>query len=123
MLERMPRVLLVDDDAGYRRALTAFLDASYDIDVVGDTGDGDEAVALARRLEPDGAVIDVAMPKVSGIDLAARIREVLPQIAIVLVTGEIGGVDAHRAQELGAVLLQKGDPLPVENALRTMTRR
>jgi DNA-binding NarL/FixJ family response regulator len=116
-------VLLVDDDAGYRRALTAFLDASYDIVVVGDTGDGDEAVALARRLEPDAAVIDVAMPKLNGIDLAARVRDVLPRIAIVLVTGEIGGVDVRRAKELGATLLQKGDPLPVENALRTMTRR
>jgi len=118
----MARVLLVDDDAGYRRALTAFLDASFDIDVVGDTGDGDEAVALARRLEPDAAVIDVAMPSVNGIDLAGRIRDALPHIVIVLVSGDLGGVDRTRASELGAILLPKGDPLPVENALRTMTR-
>lgn len=118
----VPRVLLVDDDAGYRRALTAFLDASFDIDVVGDTGDGDEAVTLARRLEPDAAVIDVAMPSVNGIDLAGRIREALPHIAIVLVTGDVGGVDAARTAQLGARLLHKGDPLPVENALRTLTR-
>ncbi len=116
------RVLLVDDDAGYRRALTAFLDASYDIDVVGDTGDGDEAVALARRLDPDAAVIDVAMPRVSGLDLAGRIRDVVPRVAIVLVTGDVGGIDTGRADALGARLLHKGDPLPVENALRTLTR-
>jgi two-component system nitrate/nitrite response regulator NarL len=119
----MPRVILVDDDIRYRRALTAFLDASFDIDVVGDTGDAEEAIALVRKLEPDAAVIDVAMPGVNGVDLAGRIREVLQQIVIVLVTGDIGGVDPARAHELGATLLPKGDPLPVENALRTMTRR
>ncbi len=123
MLRRMARVLLVDDDAGYRRALTAFLDASFDIDVVGDTGDGDEAVALAHRLEPDAAVIDVAMPGTNGIDVARRIRQVLPEIAVVLVTGDVVAVDGRDAQELGATLLHKGDPLPVENALRTSTRR
>ena len=118
----MPNVLLIDDDAQYRRALTAFLDATYDIDVVGDSGDADEAVALAERLRPDALVIDLAIPGSSGFDIATRIREMLPDVAIVFVSGSIGGIDTRRAEQLGGRLLHKGDPLPVENALRSLTR-
>jgi two-component system, NarL family, response regulator DesR len=124
MLTPMATVLLVDDDPTYRRALGAFLDASYDIDVVGDTGDGHEAVGLAERLRPDAVVIDIAMPGINGVDVAEQIRGILPGVAIVLVTGVDGGEEHRRAQELGVgQLLPKGDPLPVENALRTLTRR
>lgn len=120
----MPTVLIVDDDAKYRRALTAFLDASFDIDVVGDTGSGAEAVELAERLQPAAVVIDVAMPVVNGVEVAERLRSVLPELAIVLVTGNVRGIDPERVRALGnATLVAKGDPLPVENALRTLSRR
>lgn len=124
MVHTMTTVLLIDDDAMYRRALTAFLDATYDIDVVGEAGTGDEAVELAERLRPDAAVVDVAMPGVGGLQLAARIREVLPEVAIVLVTGNVGGVDPQQARAAGVEhVFTKGDPLPVENALRALGRR
>ena len=120
----MPTVLIVDDDAKYRRALTAFLDASFDIDVVADTGGGAEAVELAERLRPDAVVVDVAMPVVNGVEVAERLRSLLPELAIVLVTGNVRGVDPERVRALGgATLVAKGDPLPVENALRTLSRR
>jgi DNA-binding NarL/FixJ family response regulator len=121
---RVPTVLIVDDDAKYRRALTAFLDASFDLDVVADTGSAEEAVALAGHLRPDAVVVDVAMPVVNGIELAERLRAVLPELAIVLVTGNVRGIAPDRVQALGnATLVAKGDPLPVENALRTLSRR
>ena len=117
-------MLIVDDDANYRRALTAFLDASFDLDVIANTGSGAEAVALAERLHPDAVVVDVAMPVVNGVEVAEQLRALLPGLAIVLVTGNVGGVDAERVQQLGAAtLVAKGDPLPVENALRTLSRR
>lgn len=116
-------MFLVDDDERYRRSLSAFLDATHDIDVVGDTGDGDEAVALAERLRPDAMVIDVAIPGSSGFEIAERVRAVLPDVTIVFVSGSVGGVDTRRASELGGKLLHKGDPLPVENALRALGRR
>lgn len=120
----MTTVLLVDDDAMYRRALTAFLDATYDIDVVGEAGTGEEAVELAERLRPDAAVVDVAMPGVSGLELAGRIKAVAPEVAIVLVTGNVAGVDPQQARAAGVEhVFTKGDPLPVENALRTLGRR
>jgi DNA-binding NarL/FixJ family response regulator len=119
----MATVLIVDDDAKYRRALTAFLDASFDLDVIADTGSGEEAVVLAERLQPDAVVVDVAMPVVNGVEVAERMRALLPELAIVLVTGNTVGVDRERAQQLRATLVAKGDPLPVENALRTLSRR
>lgn len=120
---RVPTVLIVDDDAKYRRALTAFLDASFDLDVVADTGSAEEAVALAGHLRPDAVVVDVAMPVVDGVELAERLRAVLPELAIVLVTGNVRTVAPERVQALGnATLVAKGDPLPVENALRTLSR-
>jgi two-component system response regulator DesR len=122
--DHVPTVLIVDDDAKYRRALTAFLDASFDLDVIADTGSGEEAVALAGHLRPDAAVVDIAMPVVNGVEVAKRLRELLPEIAIVLVTGNVRDVDPERIRELGnATLVAKGDPLPVENALRTLSRR
>ncbi len=121
---RVPTVLIVDDDAKYRRALTAFLDASFDLDVVADTGSAEEAVALAGHLRPDAVVVDIAMPMVNGVELAERLRGVLPELAIVLVTGNVRSVDPERVRSLGnATLVAKGDPLPVENALRTLSRR
>ena len=121
---RVPTVLIVDDDAKYRRALTAFLDASFDLDVVADTGSAVEAVALAGHLRPDAVVVDIAMPVVDGGEVAERLRGVLPELAIVLVTGNVRGVDPERVRSLGnATLVAKGDPLPVENALRTLSRR
>jgi two-component system, NarL family, response regulator DesR len=120
----VPTVLIVDDDAKYRRALTAFLDASFDLDVIADTGSGEEAVALAGHLRPDAAVVDIAMPVVNGVEVAERLRAVLPDLAIVLVTGNVRAVDPGLVQGLGnATLVAKGDPLPVENALRTLSRR
>ncbi|HEY0415180.1 MAG TPA: response regulator [Gaiellaceae bacterium] len=119
----MVTVLIVDDDAVYRRALSAFLDATFDIDVVGDTGSPDDAVTLADRLRPAALVIDIAIPGSSGFEIARRVQEVAPGIAVVFVTGSVGDVDTHLAEEIGGTLLHKGDPLPVENALRALNRR
>ena len=96
--EHVPTVLIVDDDAKYRRALTAFLDASFDLDVIADTGSGEEAVALAGHLRPDAVVVDIAMPVVNGVEVAERLRGLLPELAIVLVTGNVRGVDPERVQ-------------------------
>src|SRR3954465_2308665 len=98
---RVPTVLIVDDDAKYRRALTAFLDASFDLDVIADTGSGEEAVALAGHLRPDAAGVDIAMPVVNGVEVAERLRAVLPELAIVLVTGNVRAVDPGLVQGLG----------------------
>jgi DNA-binding NarL/FixJ family response regulator len=119
----VPTVVLVDDDLAYRRSLRAFLDASHDLDVVADTGDGREAIEIVERLRPDAVVIDLAMPGIGGVEVATHVMEAVPEAVVLLVTGIDAGPERRRAAELGTPLLAKGDPLPIENALRTLTRR
>jgi two-component system NarL family response regulator len=77
------RLLLVDDHAILREALRAMLHAQPDIDVVGEAGNGRDAIRLVRELNPDVVVLDVGMPDMNGIEAAAEILKRGPQIKIV----------------------------------------
>jgi DNA-binding NarL/FixJ family response regulator len=123
MLPLVPTVILVDDDAPYRRSLRSLRDAAHDFDVIADTGDGGEAIELVERLRPDAVIVDLAMPGINGVEVATRVLDSAPDTAVLLVTGVDGGEERRRAAELGTPLLPKGDPLPLENALRRLTRR
>jgi DNA-binding NarL/FixJ family response regulator len=67
------RVLIVDDQALVRAGFRMILDAEPEIEVVGEAGDGGEAVAEARRLEPDVVLMDVRMPELDGIEATRRL--------------------------------------------------
>ncbi len=67
------RVVVADDQALVRSGFRMILDAREDLEVVGEAGDGDEAVALVARLRPDVALVDVRMPRVDGIEATRRI--------------------------------------------------
>jgi two-component system response regulator DesR len=71
----MIRVLLADDQAMVRGALSALLKLESDLDVIGVAGDGEEAWQLAQREKPDVVVTDIEMPRLTGLELAQRIRE------------------------------------------------
>ena len=71
----MIRVLLVDDHAVVREGLRAFLELQDGIEVVGEAGDGEEAVTEASRLEPDVILMDLVMPKLDGVGAMRRLRE------------------------------------------------
>lgn len=116
-------VLLVDDDAAYRNALRAFLEASYDLRVVGDTADGREAIELAQQLRPDAIVVDLAMPGLGGLDTARAITETLPGTIVVVATGVGASEERSRADAAGVdAWVTKGDPLQIENTLRSLLR-
>jgi DNA-binding NarL/FixJ family response regulator len=66
-------VLVVDDEALLRTAFTALIEAEPDLEVVGQAGDGNEAVELAARLSPDVVVMDVRMPVMDGIEATGQI--------------------------------------------------
>lgn len=81
------RVLLVDDHVVVRQGTRQLLEHEQDIEVIGEAGDGEEAVRLACELKPDVVVMDVAMPKLSGIEATKQIKELLPSTIVLVLTG------------------------------------
>lgn len=81
----MIRAILADDHAVVRQGFRALLERE-DVEVVGEAGDGREAVRLAEKLLPDVAVLDVGMPILNGIDAAREIARTVPRVRTVLLT-------------------------------------
>jgi DNA-binding NarL/FixJ family response regulator len=82
----MIRVLLADDHGVLRKGIRFLLATEPEIQVVAETGDGREAVALAETLAPDVAILDIAMPSLSGIDAAAQITRRSPKTGVVILS-------------------------------------
>jgi DNA-binding NarL/FixJ family response regulator len=80
------RVLLADDHAILREGVRLVLEAQPDITVVGEASDGDETLALARRLRPDVVIMDIAMPGLNGLEATRRLRAAMPEVQIVVLT-------------------------------------
>ncbi len=80
------RVLVVDDHPMVRRGLTSLLTSCADIEVVGEAGDGESAVEAAVALSPDVVLVDILLPKISGILVASQLRRVAPQAKVIVLT-------------------------------------
>ncbi|MGA7234205.1 MAG: response regulator transcription factor [Bryobacteraceae bacterium] len=85
-MTRQTRVLLADDHVLIRAGLRMVVDAQPDLTVVGEAGDGREAVAMAESLKPDVMVMDIGMPTLNGIEAAHQVREKLPATQIVMLS-------------------------------------
>jgi DNA-binding NarL/FixJ family response regulator len=84
----MTRVLVVEDHEPFRRVLCELLRERADVLIVGEAADGVEAVRQAEALRPDVVVLDIALPILSGIDAAVRIRTNVPDAKLMFVTNE-----------------------------------
>jgi len=80
------RVLIADDHAVVREGIRHVLSADSGFDVVGEASNGAQAVLLAEDLQPDVVVLDLSMPQLSGLDAAVRIREVVPDARILVLS-------------------------------------
>jgi DNA-binding NarL/FixJ family response regulator len=96
------RVLIVDDHALFRRGLQMVLQEEPGIEVVGEGGDGHEAVEMAGDLTPDVVLMDVRMPRRSGIEACTAIKDVAPSAKIVMLTISDEEEDLFEAIKAGA---------------------
>ena len=116
----MIRVLLAEDQALVLGALSALLSLEDDLEVLGGAADGETALELALKLRPDVLVTDIEMPRLSGLDLAARVREELPEMRVIIVTTFARSGYLRRALEVGArgYLLKDAPAAQLADAIR-----
>ncbi|MFP5347140.1 MAG: response regulator [Actinomycetes bacterium] len=96
------RVLVADDHVLYRRGLEMVLAAEPDIEIVGEAEDGSEAIARAEELLPDVVLMDIRMPRRTGIEACSRIKEAVPSTKIVILTISDEESDLFQAVRAGA---------------------
>ncbi|MBD0330562.1 MAG: response regulator transcription factor [Thermoleophilia bacterium] len=102
------RVLLVDDDQTFLVTATEVLDADGRLQVVGAAHDGDEALALVDRSEPDLVLMDIGLPLRDGVEVTRLIRARRPELPVVMLTGQTGRAVSEAAAAVGAIgYLQK----------------
>ena len=82
-VDELLRILVVDDFGPFRKAICSFLLGYETLTVVGEAADGDEAIELAFRLAPHVIIMDVKMPRKSGVEATQRIKRALPEIHII----------------------------------------
>jgi DNA-binding NarL/FixJ family response regulator len=98
----MIRILLADDHTLVRQGLRRILEEQADWQVVAETADGREAVRRTIELEPDVAILDIGMPRLSGIEAARQIARRLPAVRIVMLSMHVDEAHITQAVEAGA---------------------
>jgi two-component system, NarL family, invasion response regulator UvrY len=116
----MIRLMIADDHAVVRRGLKQILTAEADMVVIGEAADGDELLALARRARPDMFIIDITMPRRSGLEALKELREHDPRIRALILSMHAEDQYAVRVLKAGAAGYLTKDSAPEElvNAVR-----
>jgi len=114
------RVLLADDHKLVRAGFRAMLDALGGIDIVGETGDGREALELIQKHRPDVALLDITVPSLTGLEVATRVANEVAGVRIVILSMHTDTEYIARAVRAGVsgYLLKNADPVELELALR-----
>jgi two-component system, NarL family, response regulator LiaR len=116
------RVLIADDHAVVRQGLRTFLDLQDDIEVIGEAGDGAEALAAIERDPPDVVLMDLVMPGVDGIEALRRLRSSAPTTRAIVLSSFIDDDKLFPAVRAGAAgyLLKDVQPQELVAAIRTV---
>lgn len=118
------RVMLVDDHKLVREALSYLLSVEDDIEVVGVTGDGFDALDLAERIKPDVVIMDIEMPGMNGIEITRRLIAQQPELKVIALSGYVDRNFIDKMLHAGAVAyVSKSTAAPeLFNALRAVEK-
>jgi DNA-binding NarL/FixJ family response regulator len=113
-------VLLVDDHSLVRRGFRRMLEDEADMEVVGEAGDGEESIKLAKKLHPQVVVMDCALPGMNGLDATRRIIEDSPRTAVLMLSMHAENTWVRQAIEAGAkgYVLKNAMDLELSSAIR-----
>lgn len=116
------RVLLADDHALVRNGIRMLLQKIDNVEVIAETGDGHQALALVESLRPDVALIDISMPGMNGIETVARIRTRFPETRTVILSMHEEEEFVSQALKSGALgyLLKDATPVELELAIKAV---
>jgi two-component system response regulator NreC len=118
------RILIADDHGIVRRGLRLQLEINEAFEVVGEAADGREAIAKAAELNPDIAIIDIAMPNLNGIDATSQIVKRAPKIGVIILSMHSDETYLTRALAAGALgyLLKDNADLDIHRAVTTVAQ-
>ncbi len=113
------RILVVDDHTLFRRGIAAVLANQEGLVVVGEASDGLEAIAKAKEIVPDVILMDLNMPRCSGLEATQALQAEMPQVNILVLTVSEMEADLFAAVKFGATgyLLKKAEPEELESAI------
>jgi len=116
------RVLVVDDHAFVRLGVCMLLEQADGIVVVGECTDGEQVAGAAQRLHPDVVLMDLRMPRISGLDATRDLLRLLPDVRVLVLTAAAGGGLVERARRAGAVgcVFKGGAAEDMVSAVRTV---
>ena len=118
------KVLIVDDHAVLRQALKMLLENQQEVDVVGDAGNGREALEACERLHPDVVLMDMVMPGLNGLEATRQIRRRVPKAKILILTGYMEDEQILAALRAGAsgYVVKKSDVQELLLGIQTVHR-
>lgn len=118
------RVILADDHALVRAGLRALIESIEGVEVIGEAGDGREAIDLALRLHPDIALLDIAMAGLNGLDAATRLRDEAPSTRVIILSMHSDDTYVRQALKAGVTgyLLKSADATELQAALDVVSR-
>lgn len=118
------RVLLADDHKLFRAGIRALVQTVGDIEIVGEAEDGRDAVRMVAVHQPDVVLMDIAMPKLNGLDAAARISRDFPRVRVLMLSMNADEDSVLKSLRAGAVgyLVKTADPAELALAVRAAKR-
>lgn len=118
------RILLVDDHALVRAGIRALIEGKPDIEVIAETGGGDEALRLIEELRPGLVLLDITMPTINGFEVLEQITKQYPQTRVIILTVHEGTEYAMRALRAGAAgyLPKSAATIELEDAISAVSQ-